>query len=286
MDVSSSTNWWLHDAKTHVFTQDCAVGISVSNIESPSSSVVVSMNRQIIHFSGISPPVPSATKLKKLAANASLCCCRCLHCCCSDWGLIVCLVGCIVAARSIECGGESQIVSSKGQPASRGWRKASCIILQGIAALQIWGASFCGLEETQTKVVNRPRKIRVCGAKEATSYGCITLRGWSRGSNGVECSSMQNQGKFRPSNSEAAASATVQVCSRRKAANYGVTRSLRSRRGAMAMIDGKLRTALTVVNPSAPKVGLSLSLYFRSWENYWQWPLTLVQFVFERMLSL
>ena len=71
---------------------------------------------------------------------------------------------------------------------------------------------------------------------------------------------MQNQGKFRPSNSEAAASATVQVCSRRKAANYGVTRSLRSRRGAMAMIDGKLRTALTVVNPSAPKVGLSLSL--------------------------
>ena len=71
---------------------------------------------------------------------------------------------------------------------------------------------------------------------------------------------MQNQGKFRPSNSEAAASATVQVHSRRKPANYGVTRSLRSRRGAMALIDGKLRTALTVVNPSAPKVGLSLSL--------------------------
>ena len=72
---------------------------------------------------------------------------------------------------------------------------------------------------------------------------------------------MQNQGKFRPSNSEAAAaSATVQVCSRRKAANYGVTRSLRSRRRAMALINGKLRTALTVVNPSAPKVGLSLSL--------------------------
>lgn len=104
-------------------------------------------------------------------------------------------------------------------------------------------------------VVNQPRKIRGGGPKEATSYGCITLRG-SKGSNGVESSSMQNQGKFRPSNSEAAAAATVQVYSRRKPANYGVTRSLRSRRGAMASINGKLRTALTVVNPSAPKVGL------------------------------
>lgn len=107
------------------------------------------------------------------------------------------------------------------------------------------------------EVVNQPRKIRGGGPKEATSYGCITLRG-SRGSNGVE-SSMQNQGEFRPSNSEAAAAAaTVQVYSRRKPANYGVTRSLRSRRGAMALINGKLRTALTVVNPSAPKVGLFL----------------------------
>jgi hypothetical protein len=70
---------------------------------------------------------------------------------------------------------------------------------------------------------------------------------------------MQKQGKFRASNSEAAAATVVQVYSRRKPANYGVTRSLRSRRGAMALMNGKLRTALTVVNPSAPKVGLSLS---------------------------
>lgn len=108
------------------------------------------------------------------------------------------------------------------------------------------------------EVVNQPRKIRGGGAKEATSYGCITLRG-SRGSNWVASSSMQNQGKFRPSNAEAAAAAaTVQVYSRRKPANYGVTRSLRSRRGALALINGKLRTALTVVNPNAPKVGLFL----------------------------
>lgn len=53
---------------------------------------------------------------------------------------------------------------------ARGWRTASCIILQGISALQIWGASFCGLEEAQ------PRKIRGGGAKFAINYGCITLR--------------------------------------------------------------------------------------------------------------
>lgn len=76
------------------------------------------------------------------------------------------MVGCIVAARSIECGVEGQL--------ARGGRKASCIYNspRNCCAANLGSIIiFCGLEETQTiEVVKQPRKIRGGGAKEAPSY--------------------------------------------------------------------------------------------------------------------